>query len=234
MCLVLLAGDVWICKPSELNQGEPVHALVCRQVASLYRQRHLLGQRSARSQARIRPVGGLGQEDEPSDERDETNHSTVRCCRRWRATGPSSAVRLSSNSYISKPLLVDGKKFDIRCYMLISNVQPLLVFYHPGYIRLSMFDFDEHDDNLLTHLTNQVGASQHSSRQLHARRLSVTQYMQKKDHDKYDRVKEDTSWTMEKLKFVQLEKRRTNCCHLVNMSTNRSEQMSCAVFRSTG
>lgn len=54
------------------------------------------------------------------------------------------------------PLLINGKKFDIRCYMLISSVKPLLIFYHSGYIRLSMFDFDNNDNNLLTHLTNQV------------------------------------------------------------------------------
>jgi hypothetical protein len=59
-------------------------------------------------------------------------------------------------SYIPNPLLIHGKKFDIRCYMLIASVKPLIVLYHSGYIRLSMFDFDNNDDNLLTHLTNQV------------------------------------------------------------------------------
>ncbi|CAF3955853.1 unnamed protein product, partial [Rotaria sp. Silwood1] len=57
--------------------------------------------------------------------------------------------------YIMNPLLVQGKKFDIRCYMLISTVKPLIALYHSGYIRLSIFDFDNNDENLLTHLTNQ-------------------------------------------------------------------------------
>ncbi|CAF4809492.1 unnamed protein product [Rotaria sp. Silwood1] len=78
--------------------------------------------------------------------------------------------------YIMNPLLVQGKKFDIRCYMLISTVKPLIALYHSGYIRLSIFDFDNNDENLLTHLTNQ--------------------YMQKKDPKYYD-IKEDTAWTME-------------------------------------
>jgi len=58
--------------------------------------------------------------------------------------------------YIINPLLINGKKFDIRCYMLISSVQPLIILYHEGYIRLSLFDFDPNDQNLLIHLTNQV------------------------------------------------------------------------------
>ena len=40
--------------------------------------------------------------------------------------------------------------------MLIASVKPLIILYHSGYIRLSMFDFDANDGNLLTHLTNQV------------------------------------------------------------------------------
>lgn len=81
------------------------------------------------------------------------------------------------------PLLIHGKKFDIRCYMLISSVKPLIVLYHSGYVRLSMFDFDPNDGNLLTHLTNQ--------------------YMQKKDPKYYD-LKEETSWTMEQFKSLSI------------------------------
>ena len=38
--------------------------------------------------------------------------------------------------YILRPLLVDGYKFDLRCYMLIARVSPTyLVYFHPGYAR---------------------------------------------------------------------------------------------------
>jgi hypothetical protein len=38
--------------------------------------------------------------------------------------------------YIMDPLLVDGYKFDIRCYMLVARNEPhYLAFYHPGYCR---------------------------------------------------------------------------------------------------
>ena len=34
--------------------------------------------------------------------------------------------------------------------MLISNVKPLIVLYHSGYVTLSMFDFNPNHGNLLT------------------------------------------------------------------------------------
>lgn len=59
-------------------------------------------------------------------------------------------------SYLTNPLLLEGRKFDIRCYMLIACTSPYLVLFHRGYIRRSLFKYDSGDRNLLTHLTNQV------------------------------------------------------------------------------
>ncbi|CAF0708512.1 unnamed protein product [Brachionus calyciflorus] len=78
--------------------------------------------------------------------------------------------------YIRNPLLINKRKFDIRCYMLVSNTKPLMVFYHQGYLRLSMNDFNNEDNNLITHLTNQ--------------------FFQKKD-PQYKEIKEDTTWSMD-------------------------------------
>ncbi|UJR17924.1 hypothetical protein I4U23_004823 [Adineta vaga] len=132
-------GDVWICKPSGLNQGKGIYI--------------------------VRDITQLKEKYDKLEANPRSKSSTFR-----------QQNKLIVQRYIMNPLLIHGKKFDIRCYMLISSVQPLLVHYHSGYIRLSMFDFDQHDENLLTHLTNQ--------------------YMQKKD-PKYLEMKEDTAWTME-------------------------------------
>ena len=108
-------------------------------------------------------------------------------------------VPSTEHSYIPNPLLVHGKKFDIRCYMLIANVKPLIILYHPGYLRLSMFHFDPNDGNLLTHLTNQVCLNSVRSLLFSCTPLFFSQYMQKKD-PKYSDLKEDTAWTMEQFK----------------------------------
>ena len=63
---------------------------------------------------------------------------------------------ISHFRYITNPLLLDKKKFDIRCYMLIANAVPYLVLFHQGYVRLSIHDYDNNSENLIAHLTNQV------------------------------------------------------------------------------
>ncbi|CAF3848799.1 unnamed protein product [Rotaria sp. Silwood1] len=106
-------GDVWICKPSGLNQGKGIYLV--RDIESLKSKFAEMDSMDKKKQISMKPMKRVIQR------------------------------------YIMNPLLVQGKKFDIRCYMLISTVKPLLIFYHSGYIRLSMFDFDNYDEDLLTH-----------------------------------------------------------------------------------
>lgn len=58
--------------------------------------------------------------------------------------------------YIENPLLINGKKFDIRVFMIISCMKPYLVLYNHGYARLSLNQYttDDYENNLVTHLTN--------------------------------------------------------------------------------
>lgn len=43
-----------------------------------------------------------------------------------------------------QPLLLGGRKFDIRCYMMV-NTSPAIALYHPGYLRLALNKYDELD-----------------------------------------------------------------------------------------
>ena len=60
--------------------------------------------------------------------------------------------------YIERPLLVEGRKFDIRVYWLIARVQPFLSLYHPdAYCRLCLNKYNADDlDDVTQHLTNQA------------------------------------------------------------------------------
>ncbi|KAI3357133.1 hypothetical protein L3Q82_015596 [Scortum barcoo] len=78
--------------------------------------------------------------------------------------------------YIQRPLLLKGKKFDVRSYLLIACTAPYLVFFRHGYVRLTCDLYDPSSNNLSAHLTNQ--------------------YMQKKN-PLYSELKEDTVWSME-------------------------------------
>ena len=58
--------------------------------------------------------------------------------------------------YIENPLLIDGRKFDIRAYMIVVCMKPYLVLYQPGYVRMSLntYTTDNFAKDKITHLTN--------------------------------------------------------------------------------
>ncbi|KAM6434584.1 inactive polyglycylase TTLL10 isoform 3-T3 [Liasis olivaceus] len=79
--------------------------------------------------------------------------------------------------YIDHPLLLEGKKFDVRSYLLIACTVPYMVFFSHGYVRLTCLNYDPRSEDLTSHLTNQ--------------------YVQKKSPI-YTHVKEETVWLMER------------------------------------
>lgn len=59
--------------------------------------------------------------------------------------------------YIEKPFLIQNRKFDIRCYALVTCINGIMqgYFYTDGYIRTSCVEYNLHDTgNNLIHLTN--------------------------------------------------------------------------------
>jgi len=56
--------------------------------------------------------------------------------------------------YISNPLLLNGRKFDFRLYMLIASVNPFIVYYHDGLLRVSLTDYDPKNTSRASLLPN--------------------------------------------------------------------------------
>ncbi len=55
--------------------------------------------------------------------------------------------------YLPKLMLIEGRKFDVRGLILIASTNPYLLFYHEGYLRLSLEKFSLGGDRAI-HLTN--------------------------------------------------------------------------------
>ncbi|XP_062314172.1 protein polyglycylase TTLL10 [Osmerus eperlanus] len=87
--------------------------------------------------------------------------------------------------YVTNPLLLKGRKFDVRSYFLIACTRPYMVFFRHGYVRLTCELYDPNSNNLSAHLTNQ--------------------YMQKKN-PLYSVLKEETVWSMERFNTYVNEK----------------------------
>uniref|UniRef100_A0A8D0DNX7 Tubulin tyrosine ligase like 10 n=1 Tax=Salvator merianae TaxID=96440 RepID=A0A8D0DNX7_SALMN len=89
--------------------------------------------------------------------------------------------------YIDRPLLLEGKKFDVRSYLLIACTVPYMLFFGHGYVRLTCLNYDPRSEDLTSHLTNQ--------------------YVQKKS-PMYSLVKEETVWQMDRFNSYVNEKFR--------------------------
>lgn len=59
--------------------------------------------------------------------------------------------------YIENPLLINGLKFDLRLYVLVTNFDPLKVYvYNEGLVRFASepYNLESIKSNVYAHLTN--------------------------------------------------------------------------------
>ena len=56
--------------------------------------------------------------------------------------------------YIQNPLLLNGRKFDFRMYMLIASTEPLMAYYHDGFLRVTISEYDVNSDDKSVLMTN--------------------------------------------------------------------------------
>ena len=70
------------------------------------------------------------------------------------------------SKYIENPLLIGGKKFDLRMYVLVTSYRPLKCFvYKLGFCRFCTVRYDKNDSeigNMFVHLTN-VSIQKHAA-----------------------------------------------------------------------
>ncbi|XP_030279131.1 protein polyglycylase TTLL10 isoform X2 [Sparus aurata] len=135
-------SQMWICKPTGLNQGRGIFLLKCQEEVAAFRLKlqHMEDRRASSQMHHHQPQARIVQH------------------------------------YIQRPLLLKGKKFDVRSFLLVACTAPYMVFFCHGYVRLTCDLYDPSSKNLSAHLTNQ--------------------YMQKKN-PLYSQLKEDTVWSME-------------------------------------
>jgi hypothetical protein len=50
--------------------------------------------------------------------------------------------------YIENVALVNNKKFDLRCFLLVANSYPYVTLFREGYARVSLLDYDLNDKDL--------------------------------------------------------------------------------------
>ncbi|XP_072888506.1 protein polyglycylase TTLL10-like isoform X5 [Hemitrygon akajei] len=68
----------------------------------------------------------------------------------------NSPINRIVQRYIDEPLLLEGRKFDVRSYFLIACSSPFVTFFRHGYAKLTCNEYNPNSDDLTDHLTNQV------------------------------------------------------------------------------
>mmetsp|Transcript_5740 Transcript_5740/g.4921 ORF Transcript_5740/g.4921 Transcript_5740/m.4921 type:complete len:266 (+) Transcript_5740:142-939(+) len=66
---------------------------------------------------------------------------------------------LIAQKYLPNPLLIKGRKFDFRIYTYVASIDPMIVYYRDGFLRISVVKYDYDSNDRKQHLTNQAVSS---------------------------------------------------------------------------
>lgn len=83
--------------------------------------------------------------------------STWKSDYKWKPENPQAESYIAQR-YIIDPLLIGGKKFDLRIYVLVLSYQPLTFYlYRTGFARFTSFRYSSNVEDITNnyiHLTN--------------------------------------------------------------------------------
>jgi len=110
---------------------------------------------------------------------------------------------LIAQTYVTNPLLLDfDNKFDFRIYMLVASTNPLIMFYHDGFLRVSLHPYDKFSNDRSTHLTNT-----HLSKATFA---DVKKSNKTLNNMNEKQLRDYQMWTLERLEEYLLKSKKIN------------------------
>ena len=189
-----IESDYWIYKPAAKNCGKGIQVLKSDGVKDLITKKEADGSEGSTEGGEEAGgavnVGNIENKAKPENV-EEASEAAIQS----RYTNLNLEKGLVQ-SYVKKPLLLNGKKFDVRVYGLISRCSTSAnsIYYHPGYVRLSLEDFSLDDsklDDKFVHLTN----------------ASI-----QKKHEAYKERKDETIWSMEMLAEYLVKEGKYETC----------------------
>ena len=94
---------------------------------------------------------------------------------------------------IHNPLLLNDRKFGFRAFLLVASTNPTIAYYHDGYLRLSLDEYDANSKDIKTFVTN-IGVNlKEKNKNEEAKTMTP------------DEVQEYTTWFLEKFQTYLLE-----------------------------
>lgn len=108
---------------------------------------------------------------------------------------------LIAQTYVTNPLLLDFQnKFDFRVYMLVASTNPLVMYYHDGFLRVSLHPYDKYSNDRSTHLTNT-----HLSKDIFAEVKKLNKTLNNMNEEQ---LRDYQMWTLERLQAYLLESKK--------------------------